>query len=323
MNRAAAVLELLRRHRDQWLSMAALQAALGVQPIEVHGAIDALRAMGHQVETTPVDGFRWCGPGPRLNADVVQCGLQTRRLGRQVLVFESTDSTNDVAWHYLAAADYDGLAVLAEQQRAGRGRLGRRWVAPPGSSLLLSVLLQDCRGVSGAALTLLAGVAAATAAAHGTQLRCRIKWPNDVIVNGRKLAGVMIESRQHAGRTAAVIGIGVNCTQQPLDFPAELRARATSLAQEAGGPIDRVRLVQTLLEQLEWWLDRVEAGQLDLLHREWLASCDDLGHRLAVWYDGRRYQGRVIDVSPEHGLVMQLDAGAVRVFDPALTSVDK
>lgn len=317
----AKVLAQLRKQPGQWVSMEHLRAALSLSAGAVHEYIEGLGVMGHQIEMGPMHGFRLLSHTGPLSSELLSCGLGTERVGRKVLVYRSTGSTNEVAWHYAESAGYDGLAVFAEEQRAGRGRLGRQWLAPAGSSVLCSVLLGDCEGVSGSALTLLAGLSVVEAVENACGVSGRIKWPNDVTISAKKLAGIMIESRVLGSCCRYVIGVGINCQQQSDDFPVSLRDTAISVSQAAGAPTDRLILAQELLRRLDYWLCRVQGGQGEQLHSGWLSRCDDLGRRVTVVRASERYSGRVMDVSCERGLVLQLDDDTIEFFDAATTTV--
>ena len=316
------VLEVLRRQRGQWVAVEALAAGGGGDVRKVQAVMAALEGAGYAIESAPRLGYRLVGHGA-LTSELVELGLQTQRVGRRVLVYESTASTNDVAWGYAMESGWDGLAVFAREQTAGRGRLGRRWESPKGMGLLCSVLLQEANGLTGSMLSLLAGVAAAEAVEEMAGRRARIQWPNDVVVEGRKVAGTMVEGRGVAGGAQYVVGVGINCRQGREDFPAELCASATSLAMVSGGAVDMVHVAQELLRSLDRWQSWARADRVEDMHEAWSARCDDIGRRIAVVQDGRRYEGRVIDVSAEGGLLVQLDSGGARFFDAATTTVEK
>ena len=277
-----SVLEMLRRHKSHWVSTEALQLALGLSCEAIPSHIEELREMGHEIEGIPVRGFRLLGHPKTLSSELIEYGLGTERIGKKVLVYDSTESTNDVAWQYAAESGYDGLSVFAEQQRSGRGRMGRTWSAPAGSSILCSVLLQNEQQIQAAALPLLAGLATATTLEKQIEPRMHIRWPNDVTLAGRKVAGTIVESRPSVTGNEYVIGIGINCGQREQDFPDDLRETATSLRQVTGREIDRLSLTQELLRQLDHWITIVKNDGVQNLHTEWAVRCDDIGRRITV-----------------------------------------
>ncbi|MCP4712017.1 MAG: biotin--[acetyl-CoA-carboxylase] ligase [Planctomycetes bacterium] len=315
------LLHYLRTHCGQWMQMQALQHNVSLDPQQILTVITRLRNQGYKIETSPVNGFRLEAPPEKLNADLIEFELTTERVGNNILVYETTDSTNDVAWHYAAETGYDGLAVFAEHQRAGRGRLGRQWLAPSGSSVLCSILLQDQSPSHQEPLTLLAGLATAQAIECTCTLPVRIKWPNDVTCLGRKIAGTIVESRQINSKLCYVIGIGINCRQNQEDFDPELQSFATSIQQNLDRQIDRVELARQLLVQFDKDWNTVISTGCQSLHDQWLNRCDDLGRRITLVQNNQRYTGRVIDVNPQAGLMLQLDTGAVKIFPGATASV--
>ena len=315
------LLHFLRTHCRQWMQMQALQHGVALDPQQILAVITRLRDQDYEIETSPVNGFRLAAPPARLNADLIEYELSTEQVGGKILVYETTDSTNDVAWHYAAETGYDGLAVFAEHQRAGRGRLGRRWQAPPRSSILCSILLQDQSPDHQEPLTLIAGLAAASAIECTCALPVRIKWPNDVTCRGRKIAGTIVESRQINSKLCYVIGIGINCRQNREDFEPELQSSATSIQLNLDRQIDRVELARQLLIQFDSCWSQVISDGCQSLHDEWLNRCDNLGRRLTLTQNNQCYTGRVLDVNPQAGLMLQLDTGAVKIFPGATTSV--
>lgn len=325
MKPESEVLRLLRGSGGGWVSLEVLQSAAEVSSDEICQIIEKLREIGYEIESAALKGFGLRGINKEgLSSELISYGLATERIGQKVLVYEATDSTNDVAWCHAGEDGFDGLAVFAEQQRRGRGRLGRSWLAGRGSSVLCSVLLQDLAELPREGLALLAGLAAAEAIESCCGRRVRIKWPNDVTFEGRKVAGTIVESRREGSSDGFVIGVGVNCSQQQEDFGPELRESATSLRLMCGSEVDRVQLAQELLCRLEDWLKvaSTESG-LERLHQSWLGRCDEVGRRIRLVCNNQTFEGRVIDVCPKKGLLLQLDAGAVRVFDAATTTVDR
>jgi len=318
------LLQLLRSQHGYWLTIEAIQNSLHLPPAVVVECIEQLRQQGYKIEATPAYGFRLISQNIQLTSELLEHDLQTMRVGRKILVYKSTNSTNDIAWQYAReiGSDNDGLAVFAERQRLGRGRLGRKWLAGTGISILCSVLLKNEPPQMAQSLTLLAGLSVAEAVESVCTLKPGIKWPNDVIADQRKLAGVMVESRTQNGGCDYVIGAGINCLQGQDDFAAEIRDTAGSISQLTDEPVDRLDLAQQLLRRLDHWLKLVCAGETEVLHDAWAGRCDDIGRRVTLVSDGWRFTGRIIDVSIEKGLLLQLDRGQIKVFNSATTTVD-
>lgn len=248
------------------------------------------------------------------------------RLGGFVRTFEDIDSTN--TWLLSRAAELpDGAIVTAELQTAGRGRFGRRWMAPRGSSILLSVLLHEQEGSPLlACATMLAATAAAEAVELETECHPTLRWPNDLVIARRKLGGVLAESKRRSSTAGGpgrslVIGIGLNCLQQQGHFSPDLADTATSLEIESARPVNRLRVAQALITRLDARLNA--ACQPDgpaRLAFDWTSRCDDLGARVALEENAKRYAGTVLEVTECGELIVQVDHGGRRRFEPATTT---
>lgn len=252
-----------------------------------------------------------------LNVDRIEEARRNALIGRRIVVFKSTGSTSDIAWQYAVNPAYNGLCVLAESQTKGRGRRGRSWHSRPGESILCSILLTD-PALESERLTLAAGVAAAEAIQDFCGLSCRIKWPNDLLSAGRKLAGILVERRIFDKKARYVVGIGINCHQQPQSFAEyKLNRPATSLKMETGHLVDRTELVCKLLDRLELWLTRTSEATTE----RWLQFSGMLGQFLSLESDGKTYRGTCRGIDPAKGLIVQLDNGPVRFFHAGQTSL--
>jgi BirA family biotin operon repressor/biotin-[acetyl-CoA-carboxylase] ligase len=252
-----------------------------------------------------------------------------RRLGRRVELFSEIDSTNTYLLAH--AADLgDGAVAAAEFQTAGRGRQGRRWLAPRGSSILLSVLLIEPEGSRWVAHAgLLAAVAASEAVEAETHCRPSLRWPNDLVVGSKKLGGVLTESSplsplpdRDVAQRAVVIGVGLNCFQQPGHFGTELAETATSLEIECTQPVDRPALARRLIERLEAHLSDEPRRQSDWawLREAWAARSDDFGKHVTLLENSRRYTGTVLEIADNGDLLVQLDSGGRRQFESTTTT---
>jgi len=251
----------------------------------------------------------------QLDPDKIMASLNTTRIGCEVLVYSSTASTNDVAAEYARDKSNDGLVIFAEEQTAGRGRAANKWLSSRSDSVLCSVLLTDCK-INPELTSLTAAVAVAEAADR----RAKIKWPNDIILNAKKVAGILLESKpQHYG-TAYIVGIGINCHQAKSSFPAELKSIATSIDIETRTTCDRISLAKRLLTCLDHWLQISHKDGARVIDR-WRQLSIQLGHRVALLYNGRKFTGNCIGIDPEKGLILQLDTGGIRMFDAAHATI--
>lgn len=185
-------------------------------------------------------------------------------LVRRVVLHDATDSTNDDARRLAQEGAPDGTVVVARSQRAGRGRLGRSWHSPAGTGLYLSILLRPAGPLDRVGrYALVAAVATVEACRAMGAAGARIKWPNDVIVDGRKLAGILAELRSGAEAAELVLGFGINVRPPGGGFPAELATTATSLAAAPGAGVDLAGAAVTLVRALDLWIGRLRAGAWD------------------------------------------------------------
>jgi BirA family biotin operon repressor/biotin-[acetyl-CoA-carboxylase] ligase len=220
----------------------------------------------------------------------------------------TVDSTQRVAFELAEQGAADGTAVVADTQTAGRGRRGRVWHDAPGDSLLVSIVVRPRLTVADLPkLSLAAAVAVAEAIDLATGLKARLKWPNDVLVNGRKAAGILLESRIVA-EPIVVAGIGVNLRQRT--FPPELAETATSLDLEGGRAVGREELLEAVLAAFERWRTGLESEGFAALRTRWLALADTIGRAVTVG----EHAGVAVDLAEDGALVLRQSAGLQHVF---------
>jgi BirA family biotin operon repressor/biotin-[acetyl-CoA-carboxylase] ligase len=287
MNEATArVLSALHEAGDEPCSGADLSSALGVSRAQIWKHVGVLRERGYRIEGTPGGGYRLTEVPDRLLAEEIGRGLGTRWLGRRLHAFDEIDSTNRVALEMALGGAPHGTTVIAEAQTAGRGRLGRAFHSPPRCNLYASIVLRPEMDTAAApTLLLAAGVAVAEAvvATLGTRDDVEIKWPNDVLIGGRKTSGILMELGTEEARVRhAVLGIGVNLNVDPATFPAAFRERATSLSARAGRAIDRIAFTRRLFRILEEVLDEHAAGGLAAIRPRFDAFFHMEGRRVTV-----------------------------------------
>jgi BirA family biotin operon repressor/biotin-[acetyl-CoA-carboxylase] ligase len=257
----------------------------------------------------------------QLDPDKIKANLKTKRIGRKIIVYKSTSSTNDITAEYAKNKANDGLVIFAEEQTAGRGRAGTKWYSGQADSILCSILLTHSKCKT-ELLSLTLAVAVAEAIGKIADNQAKIKWPNDIILNGKKVAGILLEAKKDKGRTAYILGIGINCHQKKKSFPAELRSSATSIDIESRSICDRVLLAKRILSSIEHWLEVAQHKSKKVMDR-WNKLSTLLGHRVTLIFNRKKFTGNCIGMDPQKGLILQLETGGVRMFDAAHTRIVK
>lgn len=292
--------------------------ALGPDAVAIGRDLDELEALGYAIDRPPYLGAAYRGPSPRLVVDQIERDPTPIHIGRRVAVWRRVGSTNDLAARAAASRANDGLVVLAEEQTQGRGSRGRRWVAPAGTSILLSALVFPPEPLVDAAwLTALGAVATAEVVEEITGAEARIKWPNDVRVGGSKVAGVLVE--RGAG---AVIGVGLNVSAAPPASGLPVGSPAASLAMLGGPGLDRSEIARGLIGRLDGHYVRGLAEGPSPLIEAWRGRLELMGREVRVETSAGWVEGRLVDVDPAMGLRIE-GAGRSRttVAGPSVRSL--
>ena len=307
MEETNRILERLYDRRGGFCLVEELARDCGMTREKAEAAMAALEAKGQTLERAPGRGVM-LGEPIRMDAHLITRGLALRRVGRDVVCFGEVGSTNDVARGAGAGGRCDGLVITAEAQTAGRGRHGRSWISPAGRNILASAVLEQGAGFLAAeAVTIAAGVALAEGVFDACGASCRLKWPNDVLLDDGKLAGVLVETFSTSRGPWLVVGFGVNVNQAPppeaVDYPA------AALRACVGAPVERIEVLRRVLVRLDAWVSAIEAGEFETLHQAWVSRCGMINQRVTVLSRGRPVTGRVLDVSPLEGLILACDSG--------------
>ncbi len=251
-----------------------------------------------------------------LTGPAVLRGLTTAALGRRLHMHADVGSTNDLALDRADAGAPHGTAVVADQQLRGRGQRGRGWHSPPGLGLYTSLVLRGERELVSPTLVIAAiGVGIAEGIEQIADVRAEVKWPNDVWIGRKKIAGVLVESRGYRPtQPVLVAGFGVNVNHSAVDFPPELEGVATSLAVETGDRLDRSAVLRAVLTALEPWIDVALAGRAEALEEVYRSRSSVLGQRVSLLDGATRLTGHVADLGAADGLLLRLaDGSHVRV----------
>lgn len=250
----------------------------------------------------------------KLTKQRLQRGLKTRQFGKKMFVFETLDSTNNCARVLADAGTEEGTVVVSDFQTDGKGRLGREWNSEPGSNLLFSVLLRpslpkDRPGI----LPFVAAVSIARSLESLTGLRFECKWPNDILLNGKKLCGILLESSVQDGATThAILGVGLNVNQK--DFPNELRLKATSLSRELKKDFNRGQILKRILEELEDQMRKVRSGQQEDIMSDWRSRSTLLGSQILVRDQEGEKTGTVSDILDDGGIAVSYGNGTRHIL---------
>lgn len=310
MNLDTAILDALRA--SNWASGADLSQRLGVTRAAIWARIEDLRNLGYQIEASPHSGYRLLACPDRLHADDLASRIgPVRVVGRDIRVFQQTASTSDILDKLARDGVREGMVVFSESQTRGRGRLGRSWISPPGRGLWFSVLLRPhLRPQAATRLTVAAAVALFRAIRRELPLLPEIKWPNDVMIHGRKVAGVLTElSGELDSIRHIALGIGVNVNLAEEDLPPTLRSQATSLKLATGRSVDRPALAAALLQELDTTYHAALGTGFAALADEWSSRCSTLGRLISVTTGHRRVQGRAEALDDEGALLVRTDSG--------------
>lgn len=312
------ILNLFRQAPQGFLSGGRLSEELGVSRTAVWKQIQQLRQLGYRIEAVPSRGYRLCGTPDLPLAEELRTGLATRVIGREIRYFADTDSTNRQAYACGESGAPEGLVVIADRQSAGKGRMGRSWTSPPGVNLYLSILLRPPLPPQAAPqLTFISALAVSRTITLVSKLEPTHKWPNDVLIDGCKVAGLLNEMSAETDLIRfVVLGIGVNLNMTAEQFPTDLRMPATSLLLAGKEQVSRALFARTLLEQLDsLYREYLNSGPAPIL-AAWEARCDLVGKQVEV-DEGRgiSVRGIVAGIDRDGALLLtQADSSTVRIL---------
>ncbi|MEZ0576550.1 biotin--[acetyl-CoA-carboxylase] ligase [Halodesulfovibrio aestuarii] len=306
------ILELLQKNTDGYTSGEDLSQLFSISRAAVSKHVSVLRGQGHEIEAVTRKGYRLLRKAELLTEEVVRQGLKTQLFGQcGVHYLPSVGSTNLEAMQLAFSGAPEGTVVVADEQTGGRGRQGRIWHSPAGCGLYVSVVLRpDIAPNEAPIITLLTNVAAAEAVHEMTGILPVCKWPNDVLIDGCKVAGNLTEIFLSGDVVSHIIsGAGINVRPLPKRLVADLRTAPCSLEETAGKSISRVELLQAYLVRYEYWYLLVKEQGFALLLTRWKELTDVVGKELTVEVRGETFQGTVTDVSTDGMLLLQSSDG--------------
>ena len=325
MTTDAKILSALRENVTG-ISGSELAEQLGISRAAIWARIEELRQLGYDIQAGPHLGYRLLGEPDALIADDLLARLgKTRLIGRDIRVFEQTTSTNDVVEKLARDGVREGVVVFAESQTRGRGRLGRKWVSPVRKGLWFSILLRpNLRPQETTQLTVASATALRRAIHSQASLPVEIKWPNDILINGKKVAGILTEMSAELDRVRHVIpGIGIDVNQDVHEFPPDLRKIATSLKIEHGESLSRAALAIAVLRELDKDYSRVCAGKFSEVAEEWVEHCGTIGKDVTVQIGDRKTRGRAESLDDDGALILRTEHGRLQRITGGDVTVEK
>ena len=306
------ILNILKDRIGSYVSGEEMCESIGVSRTAIWKWIEKLRLEGYDIEASPHLGYRLKSIPDSLIPIEIKWKLRTKILGKEIISYKKVSSTNDVAYELAEKGMAEGTCILAEEQTKGKGRHGRKWVSPQNVGIYLSCILRP--NISPNEIpkfTLLAAVAVARAVRELTALDAMIKWPNDVVVNNKKICGILTEMKGEQDRVSfIIIGIGVNVNTSMRDLPDT----ASSIKEElrrmgASNALSRVELVKKILETLEKYYYRMKKEGFRTIMEEWKNLTLMLGSRIKVILQNRTLEGQAHDIDSDGALVVRLDSG--------------
>lgn len=304
----------MKEGRGRFVSGEELSKTLGVSRTAVWKHVAQLRREGYSIVGQPRAGYALVAAPDKLLPEVIMAGLNTRFIGGRIRYVATATSTNDLARAMAREGASEGAVVVAEEQTRGKGRMGRRWECPAGAGLLFSLILRpDLRPPEAPVLTLVAAVAAARGIEVVTGLKPGIKWPNDLLIAGRKVCGILTEMAGEMDRVDfVVLGIGINVNMGRRPLPKGLAAETTSLDLEVGKRLDRAAILRAVLQEMETWYSRfLEEGAGPVIS-EWKVRSATLGNRVSVIGPRESFEGVAADIDADGALLVRADDGRLR-----------
>ncbi len=309
------ILAFLADGGEEFTSGEALSDKLGLSRTAVWKHVESLRKLGYRIDAAPARGYRLVEVPDRLTALELSPLLNTRELGRTLHYQESLASTNELAFQLASEGAFHGEIVITEQQTAGKGRRGRSWCSPPGLNLYFSAILRpELPPQRAPELTLVTAIALAETLREAG-VEARIKWPNDVQVEGKKIAGILTELSADQDRVHYVIvGVGVNLNAQDADFPPELKPLATSLYEARGERVPRALFTAALWTRLEEWLELHAEEGFAPNRAAWMKMSSTLGQDVLVKTERQELRGIAEDIDESGALMVRTADGLQRVL---------
>lgn len=308
------------RKSDSYISGEELSKICKVSRAAIWKHIQELRDEGYEIEAVPHLGYRLAASPDKLLPEEIGFDLETKIIGKVFHHYEVVNSTMDIAFDLAVQGSSEGTVICAEAQGRGRGRLGRSWLSPKSKGIYLSIILRPSFAANETPkLTLLSAVAVAEAIREITDIRCQIKWPNDILVEGKKVGGILTELNAEMDRTKFIIlGIGINVNSKKSQLPPH----ATSLKEEKKESVSRVDLTRQIIRQLDNYYSLFKKKGFLAIIEQWRELSATLNRRVKVSSQKRFIEGEALDIDTDGALLIRNDHGLIeKIYSGDLVSL--
>jgi BirA family biotin operon repressor/biotin-[acetyl-CoA-carboxylase] ligase len=313
----------LKENQGNWVSGELISNNLSVSRSAIWKHIHKLKEEGYTIESAPKKGYFLSKASDPITADEIREGLCTKVFGRKnIICLKETDSTNTRAKELAAQGAPEGTLVIAEKQTKGRGRKGRNWFSPPGGGIYFSLILRPAMPPGETPrITLMTAVVLAETLISLVKLNLRIKWPNDILVNRKKLAGILTEiSADMDAVNYIIVGLGLNVNNLFENSPQDIKKKATSILIETGNRVPRIKFIQNYLKLYEQYYDMFKKNDFEPIMNRWRELADIIGKQIRVDVIGKTHIGEVMDVDNDGVLILKDDQGRLqRIFSGDVT----
>ena len=301
------IIHIFKSHKDIYISGEDLSKKLGVSRTAIWKHMESLRKDGYVIDAHPHLGYKLLEVPDKLLPEEIAWQLRTEVIGKKIYSYQSLDSTNDTAYKLAEGGCPEGAIILAEEQKSGKGRMGRRWNSPGGFGIYLSCVLRpDIAPNEASKITLLAAISVARAIRNQTHLACLIRWPNDILVDSKKICGILTEMKAEQDNVAfLILGIGVN-VNTPMDL---LPKGASSIKELLQDKVSRIELAKKILEELDFNYQVFMKDGFEPFVGDWDAYSAINGKRVKLTCHDKAIEGIAQGIDDNGALIVRLDNG--------------
>lgn len=320
----SAVLDELKKNMGKYISGEELSKKIGVSRTSVWKYINKLKEEGYVIESSTNKGYVLIESPDALYPNEIKGLMNTKLIGKEIVFLDSIDSTNNYAKKMGEKEFQEGTLIIAEEQTAGRGRLGREWISPKGKGIWMTIMLKpDIKPEQAAQITLIASFAVVLGIRKICNIDAMIKWPNDVVVKGKKLCGILTEMGAEIDRiNYLIVGIGINANTDEVDFANSGLGIATSIKIQKGEDIDRKLLISDIIKNFEkLYMDFIESGSIEYIIKDYKKVSATLGKDVRILAKGEEWHGIALDINSHGHLMVKMDDGKIKEISSGEVSV--